>query len=288
MFGIDHKQQDPALVPHRMFPEAVPRGSAEPILSVQGLSVEAPGRPFIRNIDLELAPGTITGIAGVRDSGLETLELALTGFLAPAGGTIRINGRNLAGVKTFREAGGAYLSADRTGFAPDLPLQDSIIIHAHQRACRGFWGKFGVMDQKFLDSLAGRIMHQAQVTGSFKTRGASFSGGMLQRIMLSREFAENAPLLILAEPGWGLDGRSRERLAGKLSNYVAPGRAALLFSTDVEELIAVSDLILVLRNGTFSARIPLDSREQGAARMDTYKARIGKAMTGGFKEAVHG
>ncbi|MDR3114239.1 MAG: ATP-binding cassette domain-containing protein [Treponema sp.] len=266
--------------------------AAEPLLVVQGLSVEVPGRPFIRRIDAALFPGTILGIAGVRDSGLETLELALSGFLRPSGGTIRLQGRELAGkgIPAFREAGGAYLGADRTGsaLAPHLPLQDSIIIHAHRRSRRGVWGTWGIMEQGFLDSWAARIMSEAQVAGSFKTRADAFSGGMLQRILLARELAEKTSLLILAEPGWGLDRKNRERLTAELRRYVKPGRGVLLFSTDVEELITLSDTILVLRNGEFSAPITLDPRQKGSLSMDVYKTRISQAMVGGIPEdSVH-
>jgi simple sugar transport system ATP-binding protein len=81
---------------------ALPNSSAPtrpefPALRVQDLSVELKGRPFIRNVTLELFPGTILGIAGVRDSGLETLELAITGFLRPSAGRIILNDREITG-----------------------------------------------------------------------------------------------------------------------------------------------------------------------------------------------
>ncbi|MDR0629991.1 MAG: ATP-binding cassette domain-containing protein [Treponema sp.] len=300
MFGMDrHKGSRPVKdrargdsSPTRSLPPPRRGISSEPLLVVQGLSVEVPGRPFIRQIDLKLSPGTILGIAGVRDSGLETLELALSGFLRPSEGTIRLQGRELAGkgIHTFRDAGGAYLGADRTGsaLAPHLPLQDSIIIHAHPRSLRGLLGKWGIMEQGFLDAWAARIMGQAQVAGSFKTSAHAFSGGMLQRVLLARELAEKTALLILAEPGWGLDRKNRERLTAELRRYVKPGRGVLLFSTDVEELVALSDTILVLRNGAFSAHITLDSCNKGILPMDVYKTRIGQAMVGSTQEgSVH-
>ena len=144
------------------------------------------------------------------------------------------------------------------------------------------------MEQGFLDAWAARIMGQAQVAGSFKTSAHAFSGGMLQRILLARELAEKTALLILAEPGWGLDRKNRERLTAELRRYVKPGRGLLLFSTDVEELVALSDTILVLRNGAFSAHITLDPRNKGILPMDVYKTRIGQAMVGSTQEgSVH-
>ncbi|MDR3171051.1 MAG: ATP-binding cassette domain-containing protein [Treponema sp.] len=253
------------------------------VFSIRNLSVELPGRPFVRGIDLELFPGRIMGIAGVRDSGLETLEHAVTGFLRSSTGSIFLNGRDLTGkgTRAFRESGGAYLSADRTGnaLAVSLPLRDSIIIHQHRYSRKGLLGKLGIMDRRFLDAHISLVMEQAGVSRSPQARGDSFSGGMLQRIILAREFAENAALLVLAEPGWGLDRLGRDRLAGKLRAYVNEGRSVLLFSTDVDELVSVSDEILVLRNGAFSARILLDA-SRNAASIKDYKERIGQAMVG--------
>jgi simple sugar transport system ATP-binding protein len=274
-------------------PPSGPAGPwAKPILEVQGLCVEEPGKPFIRGISLTVEAGTILGIAGVRDSGLETLEGALSGALKPKGGSIRLKGQEIAGtgIQGFRSAGGAWLSADRSGsvLAPDLPLQESIIIHAHRRSCRGFWGRWGVMDRRFLRSVAARVMASAQVAASPQTRASAFSGGTLQRILLAREFMEPSALLILGEPGWGLDRRNRERMAAELMGYVKGGRGLLLFSTDVEELIMLSDRILVLRNGVFSAPLSLAPYKQGRIPLAAYQSHIRKAMVGDtFEELGH-
>jgi simple sugar transport system ATP-binding protein len=103
---------------------------------------------------------------------------------------------------------------------------------------------------------------------------------MQQRIILAREFAEDAAVLVLAEPGWGLDQASRERLHAQLREQVAKGKGALLFSTDMDELLALSDEILTLRNGEFSDRIVINPHN-GAATIRNLKERVGRAMIGG-------
>ena len=253
-------------------------------LLVQGLALEAPGRPFIRSVTIDLPPGKILGIAGVRDSGLETLELGITGFLAPAAGRIVLGGRDIGGKgpRAFRDAGGAYISADRSGtaLAPDLRLRDNIIIHLHRRSRRGLRGALGIMDRRFIRDRVRDIMAAAGVAGNPRGLASSLSGGMQQRIILAREFAEDAAVLVLAEPGWGLDQPGRERLNGELRARAAEGKAALLFSTDLDELLALSDEILALRNGELSDRIRLDPNS-GAAEIRDVKERIGRAMIGG-------
>jgi simple sugar transport system ATP-binding protein len=270
-------------------PGSVAAGSGEPLLLIRDLEAEIPGRPFIRNISLELRRGEILGVTGVRDSGLETLELAVTGFLkiqggtsgerqAAPGGLVRINDRDISDVRSFREAGGAYLGADRLGvnLAPELPLRESLLIHAWRRSRLGFLGKFGIMNKKFLDSHCRAVMIRAGVSRSPGNRGNTFSGGMLQRILLSRELEENASLLVLAEPGWGLDQAGRTRVAGELKAYASAGKGVLLFSTDVDELLSVCGEIVVLLNGAVSARVFL---EKGLSPEEA-KAEIGRAMIG--------
>jgi ABC-type uncharacterized transport system ATPase subunit len=119
---------------------------------------------------------------------------------------------------------------------------------------------------------------------------AAFSGGQLQRLLLERELSEirapletpppltgqNPPrLLVLSEPRQGLDIHAGARLAASLRDLTRGNASALIFSTDIDELIAVSDEILVLRNGEISAAIPVTNR----ADAHTYKARVIRAMT---------
>jgi simple sugar transport system ATP-binding protein len=227
------------------------------------------------------------GIAGVRDSGLETLELGITGFLRPSAGAITLGGRDIGGKGpgAFRDAGGAYISADRIGFAlaPMLRLRDTIIIHLHRRSRKGVLGALGIMDRKFIKSRVREIMAAAGIEGNPRGLSGSLSGGMQQRIILAREFAEDASVLVLAEPGWGLDRSGRERLNQEIRAQVQKGKGVLLFSTDLDELLALSDEILVLRNGEFSDRIPLHAGTSPGAAGEL-KERIGRAMIGGSRD----
>jgi simple sugar transport system ATP-binding protein len=286
MFGLEEGEEQPgefaAPVPPR-FPVAK-SGEKSALLAVRGLSVELPGRPFIRGVDLEVSPGRILGVTGVRDSGLETLELALTGFLRPAGGTVALNGRDITGQgpRAFRLAGAAYLGAGISGSAPSLSIRDNIIIHAHRRSTRRFRGKFGFLDTAYLDAWTATVLRFAGLSRSPSARLTSFSGGMIQRLVLAREYAEEASLLVLAEPGQGLDQVGRAALLPILQTYAASGRGLLVFSTDTEELALLSDEILVLRNGLFSARILPErpKNREDPAYLRELKSRIGRAMTG--------
>jgi len=277
-------------------------------LSLADFTVNVPGRPLIRGINLELPSGKIMGIAGVRDSGLETLELALTGFL-PSLGTLRINGTDLstsgsAGsgigrgrsdtgcnsaakrVRAFRAAGETYLDTRNEGTM--LPIRDLLIIHSHRR-----FQKRGILNHKKINQWIENIMAAAGV--SFNNRAAAgvvsrsaspagdfsagnfpasgFSGGQLQRLLLAREMAEHGGLLVLSEPGRSLDREYRKTLAALLRKKTAEGKSVLIFSTDVEELLTLCDSIAVLRDGVFSQVIELDSAANDDHLPDSQRAK---------------
>ncbi len=245
-------------------------------LRLRELSVRAGDRPMIRSVSLDLRAGELLGIAGVRDSGLETLELAVAGLLPPAGGSVEVFGASVggAGCGAFRAAGGAYLGADRLGsaVAARRPLWESLTVHAHRRLRRGPF-----MDLRALESWTASIMEEAKVEGNAENSADSFSGGQLQRLTLAREFAEGAPLLVLAEPGWGLDASGRRLLEDALRRHRERGGAALLFSTDVDELLSLCGRILVLRDGVVGAEIDLSDP---AVSAQDARELIGAAMIG--------
>jgi simple sugar transport system ATP-binding protein len=106
----------------------------------------------------------------------------------------------------------------------------------------------------------------------------SLSGGQLQRILLMREYAENTPLMVLAEPGRGLDARYWKKFSLLLRERARAGTGIVIFSTDTESLLSISDEVMVLHNGLFTDSIPLTgpSSESGEAR-----ERLRRAMVGG-------
>jgi len=227
-----------------------------PILVIKDLHLEPHGLPAKESINLRLTPGMIMGITGSRDSGYEALEYAITGLLKAQNrdqgqnnGSIALNGQDITGkgIRSFRGAGGAYLGADRLGsnLAPELPLFESLIIHAYRRKRLGIF-----LNMAYLKTWCGEIMNRSGIARAVKDKASSFSGGMIQRILLQREFAEDASLLVLTEPGSALDQVNRAALAGALWEYVRGGRAALLFSSDAEELKFFTGDIMSLRDGT--------------------------------------
>jgi simple sugar transport system ATP-binding protein len=230
-----------------------------PVLCVKKLSVEVAGYPFLREVSFLVQAGTILAVAGVRDSGLRTFEYAVTGQLKAKSGTVVLSGTPItgAGIRSFRQAGGTYLSADGSSAAPALPLRDTLLIHIHRQAQRGLLGKFGIMDGVFLNGKITAMMNEAAVMHNLLSRTDSCSGGMIQRLVLARELVEKSRLLVLSEPGRGLDRPSREQLYRRLRAYVEQEHkpSVLIFSTDLDELASIADEIVVLHNGTITDRL---------------------------------
>jgi simple sugar transport system ATP-binding protein len=266
-------------VPVPLSPVAEP--ARKTVLRVRDLQVHVEGRPFIRSVDLEVPQGRIVGVAGIRDSGLETLELAIAGLLPFQGGTVEVNDQPLTPGNPygFRKLGGVYVSADRLGtaMAPRLSLWDSIVVHAHRRALRGVGGRFGLLDRGYLDQWVSMILEHAEISAVPQQTAESLSGGMAQRIILAREFAERGRLMVMAEPGWGLDTAGRRLLVQRLRTYVNSGGSVLLFSTDVDELITVAHEVFVLRDGRVAGRYSMGF--DGASE-ERNRSLIGAAMIG--------
>ncbi|MFQ3547635.1 MAG: ATP-binding cassette domain-containing protein [Termitinemataceae bacterium] len=266
--------------------QSMDQSESVPVFRADQITVRAEGYARLRSVSLTVEAGSICGIAGVRDSGLETLEQTITGFLPIEGGSLELGGHVLNGQPpvAFRKAGLAYVCTDRLGraVAPRFSIFDSLILHAHRRF------PF-LLDMHRLRSWASDILAQAQITTQnmttrFSKRQASllyrptesFSGGMLQRIILSREFAERPRLLVLAEPGWGLDAAGRVLLRTRLIEFVQQGGAVILLSSDIEELIQLSQKIVVLRDGAIVWEQEVDNLTETLA----LRTEIARAMVG--------
>lgn len=262
--------------------EAEARGKDLPALALRDLRVHAPGRIPLRGIDLVVARSSIVGVAGVRESGVETLELAVAGMAREASGRIELCGVPMVfgDPSGFRAAGGAYLPGDRMGLAlaPRRPLVDSLDVY--ERLGGNRHGPLGFLDNRASLKRARRIMDAAGVRGDPRSPAAAFSGGSLQRLLLEREFSRRPAFMLLSEPSWGLDLEGQRALWSRIGNYARQGGAALVISADIDELLDLCDSIVVLRDGSVSDRID-DTKRASEEEKDRMKQRLGAAMTGG-------
>lgn len=222
------------------------------ILDVAGLSVAGPGdRPALDQVSFAVKAGEILGIAGVAGNGQEALIASLIGLARPSAGRIALQGQRLDGksVADHRAAGIGYVSADRAG--EGLCRQATVTENAiagEQRplaAEAGGWLLPGRCKQR-----AQTIVDRYQVIhGGLGRPVAELSGGNQQRLLIGREIDRSPSLLLIAQPTRGVDLKGIAAIHRELLAYRQRGGAIVMVSEELDELIALSDRILVLCGG---------------------------------------
>lgn len=240
------------------------------------------GRTALEDVSASLRAGQILGIAGVAGSGQDELAAAVTGTMQVTGGAIDVlteSGSTVRlgdlskdhAVRALREARMAYIPADRNNVGS-----------AH---AEGLWfselaGKYwrrGAVGGKLLDAAAARSRARKVITRyNVKAQSADvlpghLSGGNLQKYILGRELSADPRLIIAEEPTRGVDIGSAMAIRQEIRDRADAGAAVLLISTDLDELLELSDEILVLFGGRISGRFD---------RQDVDAIMLGEAMTG--------
>ena len=250
-----------------------------PALEVEGLTVNGAGKPLVDHVGFEVRAGEIVGIAGVAGNGQTELIEALTGLRVPDGGRIEIAGRDVTtfDVARRRAAGLAYIPEDRaaTGTARQASAADNLAMGFHRDPplARGL-----LLDRRALAHRARELIARFGVRiASEAAPVSSLSGGNLQKIVVARELTHAAPLLIAEQPTRGVDVGAIEFIHERLVAERDKGRAMLLVSAELAEIMALSDRILVMFEGRILAEIPGDQADEET---------LGLFMAGRVKEAA--
>ena len=207
-------------------------------------------RPLLREINLTVREGEILGLAGVAGNGLGELEDLLTGMIKKdeIKGEILLLGKNILGLHPYelRKAGMAYVPADRLhrGSSLSLTLAENIIAVDHHSFI-----KYGVMKTKKIFSFVAELIGKYDIKGSHNVKIGTLSGGNIQRALLSREMNRDPKLLVVSEPTWGLDINSTEYVYKKILEMREKGTAIVLISSNLDEVLALSDKIAVMYRG---------------------------------------
>ncbi len=245
-------------------------------LAVEALRTGETARPAVDGASFILRGGEILGIAGVAGNGQSELVEALVGLRPTSSGTVRVNGHDVtrAPVARRRQAGLAYIAEDRhrTASAAASSAADNLILGFHHRlplARHGLLRTRAVRDwaRRLLERFDVRIVNERVAVGTL-------SGGNLQKIVIARELAHDAPLLIAEQPTRGVDVGAIEFIHHQLVAERARGHAILLVSSELSEVLALSDRILVMFEGRFQAEL---------AAGDADEATVGLLMAGGAR-----
>jgi len=201
---------------------------------------------------LELYAGEILGIAGIEGNGQTELVEVLTGLRRPTGGKIILNGVGLAGMspKAALDHGIRHIPEDRhqRGIVLDFSVMENLILGDHKEPM--FKGFFSQLKHQFIRRFVDRRIDEFQIqTPSRETAARSLSGGNQQRVVVARIFNREPTLVIAAQPTRGLDVKAAEYVRRKLIELSNQGAAVLLVSADLDEVMSISDRILVMYNG---------------------------------------
>jgi general nucleoside transport system ATP-binding protein len=233
-----------------------------PILSVQGLTTEAEfGECPLREVGFDLRPGEVLGIAGVDGNGQKHLAEVLAGQRGVTAGRIAIAGQDVTadGVIERRRHGVRYITDERVGegtvgafsVATNLVLKEIGAPPLWQRGI-SLWDRIHAHARE-------RIARYDVRTPSERTPIGKLSGGNIQKVLLARELNTEASVVIFNKPTYGLDVRTAEFVRAKITELAAEGAAALLISTEIDELIALCDRIAVMSRGAITGVVDADA-----------------------------
>ncbi len=259
--------------------EKKPAEPGEPLLTVENLRVrEDRGLECIRGISFEVRAGEIVGIAGVDGNGQSELIEAITGLRKPESGRIVARGRDMTGegARECLEAGLGHIPEDRQlrGLVLDFTLAENIALHDFREPPDSKWGW---LFPKRIIARAKKLLTEFDVRGGGpQTPASALSGGNQQKVVVAREVSRDPSILVAAQPTRGLDVGAIEFVHRRLVAEQDEGRAILLVSFELDEILSLSDRILVLYEG----------RIVGEYGRDVSEEELGIAMTGGRGEEV--
>ncbi len=247
---------------------------AETVLEVTGLTIAGKHGAAVDDVSFVVRAGEIVGIAGIEGNGQTELIEALAGLCSVLSGKIDFEGKNVTNMsaRQLKELGIAHIPEDRhrRGLLLNSDLAENSILGVHYRppvASSGF------MSGAAIDKRVREIVENFDVRPPIPELSAkSLSGGNQQKLIIGREFELDPKLLLVSQPTRGVDIGAIEFIHRKLIELRDAGRAVLLVSAELEEVTALADRLIVLRNGKIVGEVDPKT---------TSTEEIGLMMTGG-------
>jgi simple sugar transport system ATP-binding protein len=256
-----------------------PSHPAEPLLEVEDLCVvDDRGIEKVRGVSFAVRAGEIVGIAGIDGNGQTELIDAMTGLCPVVSGTVRVGGRDVTTETAHGhlEAGLGHIPEDRQrrGLVLEYSIAENLALHDYRSAPAS---RFGWLFPRRLFERARALIREFDVRGGGPaTRAGGLSGGNQQKVVLAREIDRDPKVLIAAQPTRGLDVGAIEFVHRRLIEERDEGRAILLVSLELDEVLSLSDRVLVMYEGEFAGEFPPTTSEE----------ELGIAMTGGRRSGV--
>lgn len=260
--------------------EKNPPQQGEKLLQVSRLhTLNDRGLPALRNVSFELYGGEILSVAGVSGNGQTELAEVLTGLRKATSGQILLGGKDITNrsAREITDDGVAHVPAERIkmGTVSNMSVRENLILkdYRHPPFSRGIF-----LNYKKAEANARRAMAEYQIAAPSDSSAAKLlSGGNIQRMVLARELSGKPRLIVAVHPTYGLDVGATEQVRQVLLRQRERGAAILLISEDLEEVMALSDRILVMFSGGVMGILDAEEAEAG---------EIGLMMAGAQREGV--
>ncbi len=258
-------------------------GSGAALLEARHLQWrDAFGVPRLDDVSLELHAGEIVGVAGVSGNGQSELLDALAGLLVPQQGELTLGTRSFTPPHwlppaTARELGVAHVPEDRhrRGLVLPFPAWESAVLGYQDRPR---YGRGALMDAQAMHADTTSMMQQYDVRPPDpELRCAKFSGGNQQKLVLAREALPQPKVLLVGQPTRGVDIGAIEFIHGRLRAMRDAGGAVLVVSSELDEILALADRVLVMCGGRIAGELPIDACSEAA---------LGRLMSGSQVEVV--
>ncbi|MCV2866813.1 sugar ABC transporter ATP-binding protein [Defluviimonas sp. WL0075] len=216
---------------------------AEPILRVRNLKLDT----RIQDVSFDIRPGEIVGLAGLMGSGRSEIAETIFGRQSPVSGTIEFDGKPLRGQADAIARGVALVPEDRRkmGLVLDHSVRDNIVLPNLDRFSRHLFMRDGAA----MTTVNATIRDLGIKTDGPEKLARLLSGGNQQKIVIGKWLARNPRLLILDEPTIGVDVGAKSEIVETVRAMADRGMAVLVISSELEEIMAISDRILVLHGG---------------------------------------
>ena len=276
MFGEETRALTDVAELHDELPERerATHVESESILELRGVSAAGVGTEMgIEDVSLTLAFGEILGVAGIDGNGQRALAEVIAGQRAVARGEILLFDAPIGrlSVAARQKLGLRYVTDDRLGEGIVSALPVGLNLFLKRIGQRPFW-RHGRIQRTVIDRRAEELVRDFDVrTPGVSTRAGTLSGGNIQKVILARELSFDPKVVVFHKPTYGLDVKTTTVVRDMIRDLVRRGGAALVISTDLDELLEICDRIAVLSRGRL---VGVLDNGPGAAQ------RIGELMVG--------
>ncbi|MCI2778332.1 ABC transporter ATP-binding protein [Clostridium perfringens] len=243
-----------------------PAKPGDVVLDIKNLSVKNNKKVLgLKDFSIDVRAGEIVGIAGVEGNGQSELIEAITGLRKSESGTINFKNKDITreSIRNRINSGIAHIPEDRhkRGLVLDYTIEENMVLEVYDK--KPFSSK-GLLNKKEIKKYAEKIIDEFDVRSGegAESIARSLSGGNQQKAIIGREIELNPELLIAAQPTRGLDVGSIEYIHKRLVEQRDSGKAVLLVSLELDEILNVSDRIAIINNGELIGVVNADETNE--------------------------